>query len=78
MDEASNPHKRVDAEKCPTCRSAHIVDDPDQAGEIYRCGNCGARLTRLKREGLFGEQYYYVDPGRRGLKVHTAGRNEAP
>lgn len=78
MAESESPHKVVDAECCPTCRSRNIVDDPEQAGEIYQCAECGHRLTRMRRENIFGgDQYYYVDVQRAGLRVHTKGKNEA-
>jgi hypothetical protein len=77
-EQASNPHRRVDAECCPTCRSRSIENDPDQAGEIYRCRECDHRLVRMKREDFFGGvQYYYVDVNRTGMQVHNQGRNQA-
>ena len=78
MEESRNPHRRVDAERCPTCRSRNINNDPEQAGEVYRCADCDHRLVRMRRDDIFGgDQYYYVDVNRGGLQVHVKGRNQA-
>jgi DNA-directed RNA polymerase subunit RPC12/RpoP len=77
VEQTSSPHRRVDAERCPTCKSRNIATDPDQAGEVYRCLDCEHRLVRMKREDIFGaDQYYYVDVNRTGMQVHKQGRNQ--
>ena len=69
-------HKRVDADCCPSCKSRRIVDDDERPGKIYKCGECGTQLVEMKREGIFGEQRFYVDVQRRGLEIFTQGKNE--
>ena len=73
----NNPHRQVDADCCPSCKSKKILDDETQPGKIFKCGECGNRLVELKRDGIFGEQRFYVDVQRRGLAVFTEGKYEA-
>jgi hypothetical protein len=68
--------QKIDAEKCPQCHSRNLAESSSHPG-FYACRDCGKDpLARLRREGIFGEQFYYVDPARPGMRTHSYGSGE--
>lgn len=64
--------QKVNAEVCPHCGSRDLNPSRESPG-FWACGSCGRDpLAQLKREGIFGEMIYYVDPNRSSAQVVEA------
>ena len=59
----------VDTNQCPQCHSKNIKDC---GNGLHECLGCHEPLIRSKREGLLGEQPYYIAPHRSGTRVFTS------
>lgn len=69
----------VNTNCCPECGTTSPERQQTEDGRedpFFTCRNpnCGAKLARMFREGIFGKQPYFVNPARNTLEVHRTGR----
>jgi len=65
--------QQIDGRKCPTCRSTNISPIENSA-RMHQCAN-GHQLVEQHREGIFGDEVYFVHPQRSGRRVFTSTEN---